>query len=52
MIERVVLVFTATVAACLGLAWLRGGLDRTTPSVDQKDSAGPRQVTLAVSGMH
>jgi hypothetical protein len=52
MIGRTILAFTATIAACLGIAWLRGGLDRTDLSSNQKESSGPREVTLAISGMH
>jgi hypothetical protein len=52
MLVRIILAFTGTVAVCLGIAWLRGGVTPSDWRSDPNDSAGTRRITLAVSGMH
>jgi hypothetical protein len=52
MLGRILLAFTGTGAVCLGIAWMRGGFDLSDRGGDSSNSAGTRQITLAISGMH
>lgn len=52
MLGRTLLAFTATVAACLGIAWMRGGVNLSDLAPNLSNSTGTREITLAITGMH